>query len=463
MKTNNPILDNMIDVQSKTINNWVETTQKFQKAFTGGSIAHEGQNIYKEWLDKQTGLLNGLTSGTTVNPLNTTTTTTNDTTFGFTKPEEFFKNWYAQQMDAIKKMTDFNQSIYNSFSNYGKTSNDYVNNFTNMNSAWTTIYNNWMNTLNSSYETLMKTIPNTLNQDTFKNMFETNRMYLNLQEFYQPLYKAFQTGTYTPETFATYFNAETYKNLTEQMFGTYFNTVNLKDVFDSSIKNIHTFFTNNNNLTKEYYTQLQSISNEYPNLISGDFAKLTSLYNNVNNVFGKTFEPLMKLVTPGKEKETIETNIQLLDKIAEYSVRQTELQYHFYTTTQKAFETAAKTAYEKYTSTPNATETLTFNDFYNEWMKTNETLFTDLFSSDEFSKLKGEVMNIGMDVKKHFEKQFETVFNIYPVVFRSEVDELTKTIHDLRKQVKNLEVRLAAAGAATVELEEDDKSNRRRK
>ena len=463
MKTNNPILDNMIDVQSKTINNWVETTQKFQKAFTGGSIAHEGQNIYKDWLDRQTGLLNGITSGTTVN--NTTTTTTDNTTnvFGYNKPEEFFKNWYTQQMDAIKKMTDFNQSIYNSFSNFGKTSNDYVNNFTTMNNSWTTIYNTWINTLNTSYETLMKTFPTTLNQDTFKNMFETNKMYLKLQEFYQPLLKAMQSGTYTTDTFTTYYTPETYKNLTEQMFGTYFNNLNMKDVFDSSIKNIHNFFTTNNNLSKEYYTQMQSISNEFPNLISGDFAKLSALYTNVNNVFGKTFEPLLKLVTPGKEKETIEANIQLLDKISEYSVRQSELQYHFYTTTQKAFETTAKTTYEKFSTTTNATETLAFNDFYNEWLKINETLYTDLFNSNEFSKIKGDVISIGMDIKKHFEKQFETMFNVYPVAFRSEVDELTKTIHDLRKQVKNLEVRLAANGAATVELEDEDKTTRRKK
>ena len=171
----------------------------------------------------------------------------------------------------------------------------------------------------------------------------------------------------------------------------------------------------------------------------------------------------MKLVTPGKEKETIEANIQLLDKISEYSVRQSELQYHFYTTTQKAFETTAKTTYEKFSTTTNATETLAFNDFYNEWLKINETLYTDLFNSNEFSKIKGDVISLGMDIKKHFEKQFETMFNVYPVAFRSEVDELTKTIHDLRKQVKNLEVRLAANGAATVELEDEDKTTRRKK
>lgn len=448
MKTNNPIVDNIIDVQSQAISNWVETTQKFQKAFTGGSIAHEGQNIYKDWMDKQTTLFNGMKANTA-------------SAEAFAKPEEFFKNWYTQQMDSVKKMTDFNQSIYNSFSNFGKPGHEYVNNFTTANSAWTNIYNNWMSTLNNSYQTLMKQMPNVTNQDAFKNMFETSQMYLKLQEFWQPAFKAFQSGQFSADTFKNYFKPEQYKTLTEQMFGNHFHSANLKDVFDTSIKNIHEFFTTNNNLSKEYYEQMQTISKDFPNLISGDFAKISELYSQVNNVFEKTFEPILKLATPGKEKEAIEANIQLLDKIAEYSVRNAELQYHFYTTSQKAVEAAAKKSFEGMSN--NTNEIQGFNDFYNDWVKTNEALYTDLFSSDEFSKVKGEVMNLGMDVKKHFEKQFENVFNVYPVAFRSDVDELTKTIHDLKKQVKTLETRLAAMGAANIELEEETSNTKKKK
>lgn len=452
MKTNNPILDNILDVQSQTINNWIESTQKFQKAFTGGSIAQEGQHIYKDWADKQSDIMKGMNNGNAAK----------ETAEAFGKPEEFFKNWYNQQMESIKKMTDFNQSIYNSFVNYGKPANEYVNNFTNMNNAWTGIYNNWMNALNSSYGTFMKNIPNPVNQDAFKNMFETSQMYLKLQEFWQPAYKAFTNGDFSADTFKNYFKPEVYKQLTEQMFGNMFSTANMKDVFETSMKNIQEFFAGQNNLSKEYVAQMQSIAKEYPGLISGDFAKVSDLFNNVNNVFGKTFEPLMKLATPGKEKETIEQNIALLDKIAEYSVKQTEMQYHFYQTTQKAMEAAAKKAFEKL-DPAKANEIQGFNEFYNEWIKTNEDFYTELFASEEFSKIKGEVMNLGMDVKLNFEKQFENVFGVYPVAFRSEVDELSKTIHDLKKQVKALETRLAAMGAANVELDEEDKQSRKKK
>ena len=64
-----------------------------------------------------------------------------------------------------------------------------------------------------------------------------------------------------------------------------------------------------------------------------------------------------------------------------------------------------------------------------------------------------------MDVKKEFEKQFEQVFENYPVVFRSEIEELYKTIHDLKKTVKDLQTKLALGA----DLTEDDKTSKGKK
>jgi hypothetical protein len=76
---------------------------------------------------------------------------------------------------------------------------------------------------------------------------------------------------------------------------------------------------------------------------------------------------------------------------------------------------------------------------FSEWVKVNERLFTELFGSEDFSKVKGETLNLSMEVKKHFESQFENAFRNYPIVFKSEIDELNKTIYSLRKQLKDLQ------------------------
>ena len=448
MKTNNPIIDNLIEVQTETINNWVDSTKKIQTAFASGNITTEGQSIYKEWLDKQMNFLSGVQTNFTENT-------------GTNKPEDFFKNWYTQQMEQVKKMTDFNQNLQNSFSSFGKNPADYAANFGTTNHAWTNIYSNWMNTLNSTYDTFSKSMPGGINKDTFKNFFEGSQVYLKLQEFWQPAFEAFKGGQFNADTLKKFYQPDAYKQITEQLFHNQFSNVNMKEVFDASVKNIHEFFSKNNNLSKEYTQAFESISKEYPQLISGDFGKLSELYKNANNVFSKTFEPILKLAGAGKEKEAIEENIALLDKISEFSVKQAQLQYHLYATTQKAIESSAKKSFEKFT--PETAQAQGFNEFYNEWVKTNESLLTELFASEDFSKLKGELLNSSMDVKKHFEKQFENVFNVYPVVFRSEVDEVYKTIHDLKKQVKTLETRLAIQGATELVFEGEEKTVKTKK
>lgn len=452
MKTNNPIIDNMMDAQANAMNNWMDSAKKFQAAFSNGNVMTEGQAIYKDMMDKQAAMFSGMQANMANPFLNTDV-----------KPEEFFKNWYNQQMAGVKQMTDFNQSIYNSFMNFGKNANDYNASFATMNNAWTNIFNSWMNTMNASYDTFSKNMTNPFNQDMFKNMFEGNQMFMKVQEAFQPMMKAIQNQDFSMETWKNIYNAENFKKLTEQMFGAYFTHASLKEVYDNATKQIHTFFTSQNNLTKEYYEQLQNMKAQFPEMFSGNAEKLREMYATVNNVFGKTFEPVLKLANPGKEKENVEATIALMDKIAEYTIKQSELQAHLYKTMQDSMETLAKETQEKYKNMQAGNVTMpTPNEMYNEWVKVNEKMFSELFATEEFSKVKGEALNLSMDVKKHFEKQFENVFSQYPLMFKSEMEEVYQTIHDLKKTVKELQTKLAMQNAASVELFDEEKKSRKK-
>jgi class III poly(R)-hydroxyalkanoic acid synthase PhaE subunit len=195
---------------------------------------------------------------------------------------------------------------------------------------------------------------------------------------------------------------------------------------------------------------------------------LKDFYSQINNVFGKTFEPLLKLVNAGKEKENIEALIQLMDRVAEYSVKQAELQAFLQATAKKGVEKIATQYAEKFSDPKALTEKApSAQEMYNEWVKVNEQLFTELFASEEFSKVKGETINLSNDVKKHFEKQFENTFANFPVVFKSEVADLEKTVYELKKQVKELQSKLGAQsnGSHHAEMADhsDDKGAKARK
>jgi polyhydroxyalkanoate synthesis regulator phasin len=260
--------------------------------------------------------------------------------------------------------------------------------------------------------------------------------------------------------FQNYFKAENYHNLTKQLFGDFYTGGNLKEFYDNSLSQVQNFFTNQNNLGKEYFAQVQNITKEFPQLFNGNLEKMKEAYTNANNVFGKTFEPLLKVTTPGKEKESIEAIITLMDKVTEYSIKQSELQFHLQNTMRASVENVAKQYSEKFQSA-DFTKAPDTQEVYNEWIKTNEKLFAELFASEEFSKIKGETMNLAMDVKKHFEKQFESVMVNFPIVLKSDVEELQKTIYDLKKQVKELQSKLNIAGVG--DLLDDEKSGKKGK
>ncbi len=454
MKTTNPVIDTLVESQTQFMNNWMDSAKKMQSAFTSGNIASEGQTLYKEFFDKQMSIFNNMKENSTDMFKNQTEN----------NPQEFFKNWFNQQAGYAKQIADFNQSIQNSFSNFGKPAQDYMANFGQTNTAFTNIYNSWLNTLNASYDSMSRNMSSAFNKDIFANYMQGNQMYAKMQEVFQPMADMLQKGQFNMDAFKNMLNAEHYNQMTKQMFGSFFNQSSVKEAYDNGIKQLQEFFATQNNLGKEYYAQMQEAASSFPQLFQNNSShNMKEFYSQMHNLFGKTFEPLMKIVNPGKEKENAEAVISLMDRIADFTIKQAELQAYLQTTTREGVEKVAKQYAEKYGNGQALTNMPSAQELYSEWVKVNEQLFTELFASEAFSQVKGEALNLSMEVKKHFEKQFETTFQNLPVVFKSEVEDLQKTVYELKKQVKELQTKLAMQNAANVELFEDDKNSKARK
>ncbi len=452
MKTTNPVIDTLIESQTQFVNNWMDSAKKMQTAFTNGNIASEGQSLFKDYFDKQMGIFNNMKQSS-------------NTMFNASEnnPQEFFKNWFNQQAAYAKQMADFNQSIQNSFVSFGKPAQDYMSNFGQTNTMFTNMYNAWLNAINASYDSLSKNLNSTFNKDIFSNYMQGNKIFTGVQEFFQPMMDAMQKGQFNFEAFKNHFTAESYANLTKQMFGNLYNQGSMQEVYDNAIKQLQNFFINQNNLGKEYYAQMQNISKDFPQLFNSNDAvnNLKNFQTQFTNVFGKTFEPLMKLVNAGKEKENMEAVVELMDRMADYSIKQAELQSYLQNTAKKGVEKIAQQYSEKYGNMEALSNMPSPQDLYSEWIKVNEQLFNELFASEEFSKVKGEALNLSLDVKKHFEKQFEGTFENLPLVFKSEMEELQKTIYDLRKQMKDLQAKFL--GVAPVSEGDDEKAAKARK
>lgn len=435
MNNTKQILDTVVETQTKAINSFVETANKFQEALKSDNAFEKSTEIYKNWWESQMSIYKNLATDSKLDVPFTNNFTTD-------KTEDFYKNIYTNQLDAIKKATDFNLNLYNSLSSFGKSTNETNEHLLYANNTWNTLFESWTKTLNTTIESLTKTLPkDTFNVDLFKNAMNTNALYYKLQEFYQPLFNAFNTKNYSVDTITQLFEPTHYKKITEELFQNFFPTNNLNSLLENNTKYVQNFFESQKNTNKEFQAYWNTFTEKFPHLVSGDFAKFNNTFSTVNNSYSDLFAPLMKLVSNTKEKENIELAITAIDKASVYSTKLAELQYLLYTTGQDVAKDTATLVSEKATD---LNWTSSFQPFFNEWVTLNEKHYTKLFSTEEFSKLKGELTTLSLDIKKNLESQFENKIETLPLVVKSELNELYQTIHDLKKTIKNLENKVNA-------------------
>jgi len=283
-------------------------------------------------------------------------------------------------------------------------------------------------------------MPGSTHQELFKNAMNTNALYFKLQDFYKPFFQAFQTKDFSYEGMKNMFDPSNYKKVTEELFNSFFPTTNLNTMLESNMKMVKDFFANNTTVNKDFQEYWKLFTDKFPHLISGDFAKFTDTFKGFNTSLTETFSPMMKLVAPSKEKENVELAMVNFDKATAYQLKLNELQNHLYKTGQHVSTDMFTYLTEKMKET---TMTTSFQPFFNEWVNINEKHYTTLFSTEEFSKLKADLTTLSFEIKKNLEKQFENRIESLPLVVKSEMDELYKTIHDLKKTVKTLESKLS--------------------
>jgi hypothetical protein len=86
-----------------------------------------------------------------------------------------------------------------------------------------------------------------------------------------------------------------------------------------------------------------------------------------------------------------------------------------------------------------------FGEFFDLWIDVSEQTYFALFQTEDFGRLQGELLDSSLNVRKHFFKLMEMHLYDLPIALRSEMDDLYKTIYDLKKKVRKLETQLREA------------------
>ena len=86
----------------------------------------------------------------------------------------------------------------------------------------------------------------------------------------------------------------------------------------------------------------------------------------------------------------------------------------------------------------------TVREIYKMWVATNEDAFFELFKRPDFSNAMGEVLNMGLRLKKRLDELTADWCEAMSIPSNREFDAVAKAVHDLRRKVRSQQITIEA-------------------
>jgi len=323
-------------------------------------------------------------------------------------------------------------------------SNFMPNNPWNMNNVFNTsaltdnatkMYNSMSSNFTKNIEMLQDMFSNSITKDSFKNLNHNMEAYTRMYEIWLPVYKSLQNKMFDMESLKQMANPAQFKSVMDKVFN--FNSA-------EHIQNFTNMLNGSVNYSQEH---LQANMNEMMELnqknmallakiMSGDFNAISEYNNNIIAYANKQQNPLAKLFPQMNENDYSQKMQSLVTDLNKYSSTISQLQYKMYVTGQNTLENLIKEVAEL---AQEGKDVSNYNEFYQKWIEVSEKAYIEFFKTDEFSALQGEVINLGLRLKLDIEAATEKMFEGLPIAKKSDLDELYKTIADLKRRLRTVE------------------------
>lgn len=479
----NTFFEAWLETQKQLTENWTESNRKLQDSVKNGAAMTDGLTIYKEWLAKQAEITKAASEKAT--KAFNEKVAENGELFKkaqTTNVSEIYNNWINTQREQWNKAMGNFQNYSNPFiqnnpfaNNPFVTNNPFMQNnpfATNNNpfaaqfkqaqdlqqqwwnntqtffnqsteaaKPWTNMFQNWGKGLNDE-----------TTKEAWNNMTNISAAYAKFYEMWAPVLKSMQNNAFNNETFKNYFNVDAFKELMDRSIAQV-TPVQTKELFQQFQGWVEVATNYNKHVYQQFAGSIpENMKTLTPFLLFGND---NNTANNVFSVYQRAISPLVRLFAPGKETELNELMAGMMEKISVYGQKLAELQQAMYTTGAKTWETFL---FENAEELKKGADLSNIQEVFQKWVNKNEESMLELFKTDAFSKIQGELLDLGLDIKQRGEKVAETFLQPLPVVLRSEADELYTTIYELRKRISQLEKQ---AGSETTDSKEAKSSKKK--
>lgn len=469
---NKNFVETMLDAQKQMVETVTEQTKKFANGNTAAKeTVEKGSEWYKNWLDSQNNMFTSAKAKAA--------DMTGKGQESADKMTEFYQNWMNNQMEMAKQMWEMNmthmknntqmpnnndpmqmwnnwtnnmQSMYNNM-NQANQWNDMMKKYQSMNpmnmdtwkdtaNNWTNMFNQYSEMLNSSFANMQKDMQNGTTQDAFRNMVNVSEAFTRFSEMWAPFWKSIQDKSFNTEMFKQYANPAMYQDMMDKYFGF------MPEQSREYVKNMQNMMQQNmQNMSKNGMGGYNQMRDMMANMMPGQndiFGNMMNGYNKFNSMMNEAVAPFSKMMGTDKNVKAMTEWSDIANRMVAYNIKNSELQYMVYNQGTKVMDKLAEYVAKKIESGEELNSMMTV---YQEWLNIGDTTFVELFESQEYSKMMAEVNAMQLKLRKDVEKQLEKSMTGIPVATRSEMDELYKTIYDLKKEVREMEKAMKATKA----------------
>jgi class III poly(R)-hydroxyalkanoic acid synthase PhaE subunit len=336
------------------------------------------------------------------------------------KANDYFNAWMktqSQAFEALREQTERMQALFQG--GYPSSQNPFA--------AWQKVAQDALST-GADVDVV---------KDTLHKTFGSSNVFHKLYEIWQPLLKAIQSKTLNQDAFKDLMDPLKIKEMVDKLFN--FDTDALAQLQKQMTQFSAQLASNTEHFGKPWAEAAMQNLQSFPQFAEGHPEALMKMFHTLFNAFDSTVGRSLHVPAVGKDREKLELMSRCMDDMSVYAAKNAEYQHRMYITALEAMEKVMAELAQK-VETGEAIER--FDEFMDLWVAVHEKTYYTLFQTEEFSRLKGDLLEAGLNARKHYFKLMEMHLFDLPIALRSEMDDLYKTIYELRKKVKKMETQM---------------------
>ncbi len=222
--------------------------------------------------------------------------------------------------------------------------------------------------------------------------------------------------------------------------------VKMQEYCSKVLDNINTASKTSNDFAKSWAESEKAFKDAFSEFNSGDAKSYVEYLESFKKSYDDTIGKFMNGPTFGKDMEFWKAQNASFDKFVKYNIASSK----FNASMQEIAKEATEQVVNDFVNmSKDGTQPKTYDEFYKYWAKKVSKAYEQILLTDHFGKLSGEIVDSMSKFKMESDKLFEMYVANTPLVTKSEMDSLHKTVYDLKKEVRSLKAELKKIKTST--------------